>query len=148
MADVRLSRPKRFEDLFKRLATGDDKVFPYQYDVLTFAAVLGYRKGRRAPVGESMDRLTENIWRGKSVEEIAWIIHALKDGETSSLSDQLWPERMKIFEEYAAGGLEILQEEFDRAGAAHPIDVLCQLIGHLQAEDRPDPDDVLTHIFE
>lgn len=91
-------------------------MFPTLREALTFCAVLGYRERRRAPLDPSVG--TEDIAGAQyQLNEAVDALFALALAETKG-SDVLRSDREKecvqIYEEYANGGLELVQSWIDR----------------------------------
>lgn len=88
--------------------------FPYFRDILLFAAAVGFRQDRRvsftAASGDPMryDTLTAPAFSDTLVNMIAANVVS-DDPEIMDVART--EERVRIFEEYANGGLEYLQEQ-------------------------------------
>lgn len=109
--DVRTRRPPDHETLVQELR--DDGGFPTYRDVLLFAAAIGARFDRHSSftggVGDiRFETLTEPLYAKTLVNMIAANVHP-EDPEI--LDDARVVERVRIFEEYANGGLEYIQEQ-------------------------------------
>jgi len=113
-APVRRSRV--YEVTLQRLGGKDAKMFPTLREALTFCAVLGYRERRRNPLDPhagSEDIAGAQYFNNEAVDTL----FALAIAETKG-SDILRIEQEKdcvqIYEEYANGGLELVQSWIDR----------------------------------
>lgn len=109
-------RSKRYEATLQRLGGKDAKMFPTLREALTFCAVLGYKERRRKPIDPNAG--TEDIAGAQYFNnEAVDTLFALAIAETKG-SDILRIERekdcVKIYEEYANGGLDLIQSWFDR----------------------------------
>ena len=115
---IRVAKDKA--ELVKSLTSGNGATGPFQTfaDVVVFAATLGKKRSRRVPLGEISKREPSPI----KVETFAsmgydWVIKLIGITETkdikviSVIQEEPQTERNNIFEEYANGGLEILQTE-------------------------------------
>jgi dnd system-associated protein 4 len=121
MADTgRIRVAKDKAELVKALTSADGATGPFQTfaDVIVFAAALGAKHNKRVPLGEISKREPSPI----RLEYFAtmghdWVIKLLgitetKDIKILSLHEEEYEyQRNQIFEEYANGGLEILQNE-------------------------------------
>lgn len=110
-SDVRVRRPKTYEVLIQQLR--DDAGFPTMRDILLFAAALGKFQGRRQPFDESSEpiryeTLTDPAYAATLVNMLAAVTEA---DDPEVLSGSRLTERVRIFEEFANGGLEYLQEQ-------------------------------------
>jgi dnd system-associated protein 4 len=111
-----VKRSKRFEATLQKLGGKESAMFPTLREALTFCAVLGYKERRKVPLDPNAG--TEDIAGAQyQLNEAvdALFALALADAKTS---DILRPDREKecvqIYEEYANGGLELVQSWIDR----------------------------------
>ncbi|QIP41486.1 hypothetical protein [Rhodococcus qingshengii] len=100
-----------------------DASFPTNRDVLLFAAAIGVRFGRSAAFlnsGEPIkyDTLTAPTYADAFVSMIA--ANEIEDPEI--LDTQRTDERIKIFERFANGGLEYIQELINTRG--QPVELI------------------------
>ncbi|MBD2356268.1 DNA phosphorothioation-associated protein 4 [Tolypothrix sp. FACHB-123] len=115
---IRVAKDKA--ELVKALTSSDGETGPFQTfaDVVVFAAALGVKHKKRVPLGEISKREPSPI----RVEYFASVgndvvIKLLGITETqdinilSAYEEEYETQRNHIFEEYANGGLEILQNE-------------------------------------
>lgn len=108
-APVRRSR--RFENTLQALGGKDAILFTTLREALSFCAVLGYKERRKQSLDPNAG--TEDIAGAQyQTNEAVDIVFALALAD-SRTSDILRPEREKacvqIYEEYANGGLELVQ---------------------------------------
>lgn len=115
---IRVAKDKA--ELVKALTSADGATGPFQTyaDVIVFAAALGAKHNKRVPLGEISKREPSPI----RLEYFAtagndWLIKLLGVTETQDIKilslneEEYEAQRNQIFEEYANGGLEILQNE-------------------------------------
>ena len=115
---IRVAKDKA--ELVKALTSADGATGPFQTyaDVIVFAAALGSKHNKRVPLGEISKREPSPI----RLEYFAttgndWVIKLLGVTETQDIKilsfteEDYEAQRNIIFEEYANGGLEILQNE-------------------------------------
>ena len=115
---IRVAKDKA--ELVKALTSADGATGPFQTyaDVVVFAAALGAKHNKRVPLGEISKREPSPI----RLEYFAttgsdWVIKLLGVTETQDIKILSFTEeeyefqRNIIFEEYANGGLELLQNE-------------------------------------
>lgn len=110
--DIRVRRPDRFEVLLQQLR-GGEVGFTTLKDVLLFAAGVGVTQNRRVAFEKSgepirYDTLTSDAWAEPFISMIA-ACAAIDDPEI--LDDTRLEQRVLVFEEYANGGLEYIQEQ-------------------------------------
>lgn len=109
--DVRVRRPRQHEPLMLELQ--QEAGFATYRDILLFAAAVGFCQKRRVPFTDAAgDRIRYEVLTGPSysdtlVNMIA--VNVVDDAEI--LDDAKVEERVTIFEEYANGGLEYIQEQ-------------------------------------
>ena len=144
-----INRSRIHEDMVQRLAMlklpGTERtLFPTIRELLCFAALLGYSERRRLPLDKEKgfeDVSYQQFERGDA-EDLIYLIalaetknpEVLKDGEESRCAE--------IFEEYANGGLQVIQESMLRGGGEYPDrDILEFLVerDYLNVDDE-DPD--------
>ncbi|MEH2457930.1 DNA phosphorothioation-associated protein 4 [Nostoc sp.] len=120
MAANRIRVAKDKAELVKSLVASKDTTGPFQtyVEVMVFAAALGVKYKKRIPLGETTKREPSPIPQ-ENFASLGYdlIIKLLGINETkdinilSSREEQDEDKRTQIFEEYANGGLEILQNE-------------------------------------
>ena len=111
-----VKRSKKFEATLQTLGGKEASMFPTLREALTFCAVLGYKERRRVALDPSAG--TEDIAGAQyQLNDAVDALFALAIAETKG-SDVLRPDREKecvqIYEEYANGGLELVQSWIDR----------------------------------
>ncbi|MEH1909817.1 MULTISPECIES: DNA phosphorothioation-associated protein 4 [unclassified Nostoc] len=120
MAANRIRVAKDKAELVKSLVASKDTTGPFQtyVEVMVFAAALGVKYKKRVTLGETTKREPSPIPQ-ENFASLGYdlIIKLLGINETkdinilSSREEQDEDKRTQIFEEYANGGLEILQNE-------------------------------------
>lgn len=115
---IRVAKDKA--ELVKALTSTDGATGPFQTfaDVIVFAAALGAKHKRRVPLGEVSKREPSPIGQEHFFAkgyDLAIQLLAIVDVKElhilSSNNEKSDNQRLRIFEEYANGGLEILQNE-------------------------------------
>jgi dnd system-associated protein 4 len=115
---IRVAKDKA--DLVKALTSSDGCTGPFQTfaDVIAFAAALGAKHKKRVPLGEISKREPSPIGQEhfliKGYDLIIKLTAIIETKELyilSTDSDKYENQRLRLFEEYANGGLEILQNE-------------------------------------
>lgn len=140
----RIHRAKDKEAIISELTSADLGVFKENWRLLIFAATLGHKSNRREPL--------ISIDQGKGIDQAtfgncpAWpgILYLLALNETQSeevmkSSEEAEDLRIKIFEEYANGGLSLLSEHFSKSD--FEIASLVNLVADsMEASAAPKPD--------
>lgn len=87
--------------------------FPTYRDILLFAAAVGYRQDRRVPfAAASGDPIRSDVLMAPGFSDtLINMIAANVVDDPEIMDDTRMDERFKIFEEYANGGLEYIQEQ-------------------------------------
>lgn len=112
-AEVRVRRPQQHETLMVELQS--DAGFPTYRDVLLFTAAVGFRNERRVPLGatggDPIRYEATMITPAFSEALISMIAANVVTDDPEIMDDTRLEERVRIFEEYANGGLEFIQEQ-------------------------------------
>lgn len=109
-------RSKVYENTLQALGGKDAALFPTLREALSFCAVLGYKERRKRPLNPHAG--TEDIAGAQyQINEAVDIVFALAIADAKN-SDILRPEQEKdcvqIYEEYANGGLDLVQSWIER----------------------------------
>ena len=120
----RIQRASDKEEFIKALLSDKVGIFKEIWRLLLFAAQVGYKNGRRDPLksvdaGKGVDQGTfgnSPAWPG-----ILYLMALAESGKSDCLSGTIDAEesRVSTFQEYANGGLAILQEFF----SGRPVDL-------------------------
>lgn len=116
MAIARVNIAKDKAELVKALKDGSDTNGPFltYADVIAFAAALGAKRGKRIPVVEvssNPDPIPQEHFISRKYETLINLIAVADTKEPKILADDEDSEenRIRIFEEYANAGLEIME---------------------------------------
>jgi dnd system-associated protein 4 len=120
MLERRIRYAKDKVDVIKRLVSGDDTTGPFKLiaDVLVFAAAFGLSRGKKAELGDMVgEPIRQEIFDRQGYDTFMNLlaVYAEKDPTVLSDADEMVERRARIFEEYANGGLEQIQEELKGA---------------------------------
>ncbi|MCS6812344.1 MAG: DNA phosphorothioation-associated protein 4 [Cyanobacteria bacterium] len=124
--------------LFRALKASDGEagVFQTHGDILTFAAVLGFKRQRRKKLGKrstkNPDPVLQDQFRDPHIINLIAVL-ATGDPKILATNEECDKQRITIFEEYANGGLEILQDELK--GVVNYLDKLLLILS--QERDSP-----------
>jgi len=145
MNGYRVRRPKQFENFLNSLTDKDNGVFSTYKSALMFAAAYGFKHGKRVEFQDSSERINLSIFDINNDIPFMYsmALTILKDVSYLQDKDEKFYEVMKIFEEYAAGGLSLLE------GALDPLNLTESILSRLHEEDDPlvgiTGDDWLNH---
>lgn len=110
--EVRVRRPQQHEALMVELQK--EAHFPTFRDILLFAAAVGFRQSRRvAFTGSSGDPIRYETLTAPAFSDtlINMMAANVVNDDPEIMDGARLEERIQIFEEYANGGLEYLQEQ-------------------------------------
>ncbi|MBM0740247.1 DNA phosphorothioation-associated protein 4 [Phormidium sp. CLA17] len=118
MADLRIKVAKDKAKLVKALRAGEGStgLFHTYVDVMVFAAALGAKRGKYIPVSEASkkdpDPIPQEHFVSKGHDQTINLlaVNHTKEPKILSSDEELERKRIEIFESYANGGLEIIQE--------------------------------------
>ncbi|MEH2267431.1 MAG: DNA phosphorothioation-associated protein 4 [Nostoc sp.] len=143
---IRVAKDKA--ELVKDLTSSDGGTGPFQTfaDVIVFAAALGAKHKKRVPLGEISKRepspipQEQFIVRGYNTVINLIAITETQDIKVLSLEEGNNNEKRNyIFEEYANGGLEILQSEI--RGAVDYYERILLILSHERFKDNSQEED-------
>jgi dnd system-associated protein 4 len=137
----RVRRPKDKEAVIQRLIDGTEGPFGEIRDVLTFAAAFGYAAGRRDPFESSGEAIRWETFKNRRGTEILVAMLALAGSEDPGVvSERRFEEQIRIFEEYANGGLTLLEEALEQSPQQARDAVLSLVQNELSADEPSEPD--------
>ena len=108
--DIRVRRPQQYEALMLELR--QEAAFATFRDTLLFAAAVGAHIQRRVPFTSSGEPIRyETLKEPMFSETLINMIAANEVDDPEIMDSTRASERVRIFEEYANGGLEYIQEQ-------------------------------------
>lgn len=142
MLERRLRYAKDKTDVLKRLVAGDETTGPFKLiaDVLVFAAAIGLARNRRTQLGDELaEPIRQEIFDRQGYDTFMNLlaVHAEDSPAVLSDDDEMVERRAKIFEEYANGGLEQIQQELKGA-----VDCLESILLMISLQRKPEHKDV------
>ncbi|MDJ1168547.1 DNA phosphorothioation-associated protein 4 [Roseofilum sp. BLCC_M154] len=120
MAVYRIRLAKDKGELVKRLVESDEDNAPFETyaDVVMFAASLGYQRHQAIPLDDVIAKepapIAWDVFRSRGYDRTIRLLAIATTEEVSVLSlssPEAIAQQIQILEEYANGGLQILQEE-------------------------------------
>jgi dnd system-associated protein 4 len=133
-----LRRPKDKSDFMDSLLKSKQHgAFETYRDMLIFCGAVGLQAGRSRPVEDALPNPIEwsTIINHRGAEELIDMVAVVSTDDTGILDPERLHERVRIFESYANGGLEVLQESMSREGLT-PAEALPALVQRQYAENR------------
>ena len=144
-----INRSRVHEEMVQRLAMeklpGTQRtLFPTIRELLCFAALLGYSEERRLPLDKEKgveDVSYQQFERGDA-EDLIYLIALAETKDPEVLKDGNEDKCATIFEEYANGGLQIIQQAMLRGGGEYPDRDILELLSELEylSVDDEEPD--------
>jgi dnd system-associated protein 4 len=130
MLERRIAYAKDKTEIIGRLKAGDESTGPFVLiaDVLVFAAAFGVKRKQRIRLSDTEEPIRQSVFDRQGYDTMMNLIALHADSRPDSLadSDEAIEARARAFEEYANGGLAILQEEL--RGALDVLETLVLLI--------------------
>ncbi len=112
----RIQRSQDKEELVKQLTTGENAAFGEIWRLMLFSAMLGYKLGRREPLGHKdsgkamMESYFANCPAWPGVLYLLGLVEA-QNTDVMIATEDAENRLLTIFEEYANGGLAYLNEQ-------------------------------------
>lgn len=144
----RVRRPKQHAELLDRLTSESGNPFKSYYETLTFCAGLGYARNKQVAFDKHDEPIRWAVFQDNidGVDALVDMLAASSTEEVEMLAPEREDDRMRIFEEFACGGLEVLTAEAERNANKPLREVVLDLI---LAEEKPHTDKPdLTEISE
>ena len=110
----RVRRPKEFESFMSKFRDeGDDKVFNNYKDCILFCAALCARRGKnfKESFDDSAEPVLLQVFHGEYDDAFICALAIFDTGDAMVIGPERQDERIRILEEYACGGLRILESE-------------------------------------
>lgn len=111
-----VKRSREYEETLQKLGSKESKIFPTLREALTFCAVLGFKERRRRPLssGKGTEDIAAAQYHGVEAVNIMFALALAETGKIDILRPENESECVKIYEEFANGGLELVQSWIDR----------------------------------
>lgn len=151
--DIRIKRPKDKEELFNQLLynkkTNKYGVFSSYYEVMTFAASIGIKhkydienSNGYVEFTDSLEPVGLNRFNRDFIDMV--VIKHKNDAKYLDWEDDVTvDEKVKIFESYINGGLEIIKKAVE--SSKNTLDDLTQfMLKELSTEEKIDVDSILN----
>lgn len=137
----RIQRSADKESLVQTLTTGENPPFKEIWRLLIFAAAVGQSRGRREPLKtvDSGKAIPATIFSNSTAWPGFHYLMALVEKDDSEVlggGDDREDARLVIFEEYANGGLSIIQEELEKG--SYLLDAFLQFMPLNQSPPKGD----------
>jgi len=149
-----VKRDRRYEPLVEKLCSdkdGNKAVFNYIKDLMVFASMIGYSKGRRKELGTDNISIILETYASDQKDTYIYLLALITEKNGAVLKDENLPASIRIFEEYCNAGLEEIvlwldENPSDHEGVDTIIDkIYDQVIRNEQSQNKVDnPDDIVV----
>jgi dnd system-associated protein 4 len=142
----RVRRPKDKEQLQNDL-TGRNGPFETYKDLLVFAAALGFARHTREPLDHgTLEPIDWGVFKGDD-EALIQMLAVADTQSLEPLAETRFEEQIQIFEEYANGGLSIMQQHF--ASSTQPrLNTLIEMMLSVRARRAPGDEPALDQLLD
>jgi dnd system-associated protein 4 len=125
----RIQRDTKHEEFIKTLTSGEQPIFKEIWRLLHFASAVGIAHRKRVPLKsiESGNNIRDNTFGTPGWPGYLYLIGITETGDSEILRTGSENEEAVVtaFEEYANGGLEVIQEKIKHSSS--PLDALVLL---------------------
>jgi dnd system-associated protein 4 len=138
---VRIRRPAGHKELLERLCGDSGNPFNHYYEALLFSAALGYAHGAREPFEQADEPIRWDTFLSlEGAAELVDMLAGTTVDDKTILSEEGAEQRIAIFEEYANGGLGVVQRAIDASPAKMTRAVILDLVLGEQESSAPEVD--------
>lgn len=130
----RVRRPLERSSLMKEL-TDQKEPFSSMAAVMVFAAAVGFSKERRVEFAKTDEEIPWDVFVNAGAEPFVHMLAAVASEDKDILAQDRDEDRVRIFEEYACGGLEVIAERLEGDHRA-PLDRLLDLALEVERRDE------------
>ena len=102
----------------------DSGVFSTLKSALIFSAAVGFKQKRRLEFSESSERIAITLFSEHQDQPFMYMLALTEFDDVSYLRNENYSEVMRVFEEYAAGGLQYLDDVLDKNNLKESIEGL------------------------
>jgi dnd system-associated protein 4 len=139
--EVTVFWPEKHDPIVDFLKNGthgaaEDALYKFNVDVIVLAACIGLLTNTKCPVGDRKKEIALSTFNGQSLSSYLYLIPLMASDEVdlSLLRNEEGEQRtISIFQEYAAGGLQYLSEEYEQSGLKTPFVFIRELIDKIKS---------------
>lgn len=114
MKDYRVKRPSEYGALLNLLRDKENGVFNTLKSALVFSAIVGFNEGRKLSFVETDEPIALRLFSEETDIPLMYLIALSEYKDITYLREENFENVVKLFEEYAAGGLQFLDSELDK----------------------------------
>jgi dnd system-associated protein 4 len=111
-----IKRSQKFEELVRKLAVDEHpitkkSIFPTIRELMCFAAVLGFENNHRSKLQDATNDVEGRIFLNSQQSlDLIYLIALASEKDGDILREEKEDRMIQVFEEYAQGGFEILEQ--------------------------------------
>jgi len=120
----RVRRPKQYDELLSLLRDKEDGVFSTLKSALVFSAAMGFKQKNRLEFSETSEPIAFSLFNEHQDQPFIYALALIEYDDVTYLQEDKFLEAMKVFEEYAAGGLQYLDGALDKSNLKESIEGL------------------------
>jgi len=124
MKAYRIRRPQKYDNLLNLLKDREHGVFSTFKSALIFAAAVGFKNKKRVSFSDTGEPIALSLFSEHQEQPFMLCLALTEFDDVAYLREEKFLEAMQVFEEYAAGGLEILDGSLDKAHFKESIESL------------------------
>lgn len=115
MKGYRVRRPRPHDEFLNLLKDREQGVFSTLKSALVFAAAVGFKEKQRVSFTDSGEPIAFTLFNEHKDQPFIYSLALTEYGDSSYLRDDKFLEVIRVFEEYAAGGLDFLDGFLDKS---------------------------------
>lgn len=124
MKNYRVRRPKQYDSLLNILKDKEEGVFSTLKSALVFAAAVGFKQQLKIEFLETSEPINFNLFNDFKDKPFIYAMALTEFDDVGYLREDKFLETIRLFEEYAAGGLQYLDGVLDKSNLKESIEVL------------------------
>lgn len=124
MKNYRVRRPKQYDSLLNILKDKDEGVFSTLKSALVFSAAIGFKQQIKIEFLESSEPIIFNLFNDFKDRPFIYAMALTEFNDVTYLREDKFLETIRLFEEYAAGGLQYLDGILDKSNLKESVEVL------------------------
>ncbi len=144
--DITIFWPEKYEPIIDFLKGGTngasaDALYKLNVEVVVLAACIGLLTNTTCPLGDRRKEIALSTFNGHSLSSYLFLIPLMAGDEvdlTLMRNEEGEQRAISIFQEYAAGGLQYLTEEYEQSGLKTPFVFVRELIDKVRANASND----------